>query len=60
MIDIHVYKITYGRGKKIMNQQLSTIFFLFMNDLCVKINTCFDLNDEKQEGMCMEKTIYSN
>lgn len=43
-----------------MNQQLSTIFFLFMNDLCVKINTCFDLNDEKQEGMCMEKTIYNN
>lgn len=60
MIDIHVYKITYGRGKKIMNQQLSTIFFLFMNDLCVKINTCFDSNDEKQEGMCMEKTIYNN
>lgn len=59
MIDIHVYKITYGRGKKIMNQQLSTIFFLFMNDLCVKINTCFDLNDEKQEGMCMVKTIYN-
>lgn len=51
MIDIHVYKITYGRGKKIMNQQLSTIFFLFMNDLCVKINTCFDLNDEKGRHM---------
>lgn len=53
MIDIHVYKITYGRGIKNneSNQQLSTIFFLFMNDLCVKINTCFDLNDEKGRHM---------
>lgn len=29
--------------------------FLFMNDLCVKINTCFDLNDEKRKAHVLRK-----